>query len=104
MADIILVPLSTSDREQFILDNQEAFNYGAQEEFGLRDEHFEEDGQIISRETIEQSIMRMSRRSHSIWTTILQVDVRQNPSRSSSEDATGSAMNRRRSAKTAMII
>lgn len=42
--------------EQFILDNQEAFNYGAMEEFGLRDDHFEEEGQIISRDTIEQSI------------------------------------------------
>ena len=51
-----LRPLEHSDREQFVLDNQEAFNYGALEEFGLRDNHFEEDGQIISRETIEQSI------------------------------------------------
>ena len=51
-----LVPLEKSGREQFIVDNQEAFNYGAMEEFGLRDNHFEEDGQIISRETIEQSI------------------------------------------------
>ena len=49
-------PLEYSDREQFVLDNQEAFNYGALEEFGLRDNHFEEDGQIISLETIEQSI------------------------------------------------
>ena len=56
MADITLVPLTPSEREQFILDNQEAFNYGALEEFGRRDDHFEEDGQIISRETIEQSI------------------------------------------------
>ncbi len=56
MADITLVPLTIADREQFILDNQEAFNYGALEEFGCRDDHFEEDGQIISRETIEQSI------------------------------------------------
>ena len=56
MTDIRLVPLTSDDREQFILDNQEAFNYGALEEFGLRDDHFEEDGQIISRETIEQSI------------------------------------------------
>ena len=51
-----LRPLEHSDREQFVLDNQEAFNYGALEEFGLRDNHFEEDGQIISQETIEQSI------------------------------------------------
>ncbi len=56
MADIKLLPLEASDREQFILDNQEAFNYGALEEFGRRDDHFEEADQIISRETIEASI------------------------------------------------
>lgn len=44
------------DREQFIADNQEAFNYGALEEFGRRDDYFEEEGQIISRETIERTI------------------------------------------------
>lgn len=53
---IELIPLEEEDRNQFIIDNQEAFNYGALEEFGLRCRHFEEDGQIISRETIEQSI------------------------------------------------
>lgn len=53
---IELKPLHPSDREQFILDNQEAFNYGALEEFGRRNDHFEEDGEIISRETIEASI------------------------------------------------
>lgn len=51
-----LLPLEDCDREQFIKDNQEAFNFGAMEEFGLRDNHFEEEGQIISRDTIEQSI------------------------------------------------
>jgi len=51
-----LLPLEDCDREQFIKDNQEAFNFVAMEEFGLRDEHFEEEGQIISRDTIEQSI------------------------------------------------
>ena len=56
MNDIILIPLTADDREQFILDNQKAFNYGALEEFGRRDDHFEEDGEIISRETIERSI------------------------------------------------
>ncbi len=56
MADIILVPLDTEDREQFISDNQEAFNYGALVEFGRRDDHFEEEGEIISRETIQGSI------------------------------------------------
>ena len=28
-SDIKLVPLTSDDKEQFILDNQEAFNYGA---------------------------------------------------------------------------
>ena len=56
MPEVKLLPLETPDRNQFILDNQEAFNYGALEEFGLRDDHFEEEGEIISRETIEQSI------------------------------------------------
>ena len=54
--DIKLIPLEAADRNQFILDHQEAFNYGALEEFGLRDDHFEEEGEIISRETIERSI------------------------------------------------
>ena len=53
---IELIPLKENDKEQFIKDNQEAFLYGATIEFGLMDEHYEEDGQIISRETIEHSI------------------------------------------------
>ena len=56
MTDVKLMPLEASDKNQFILDNQEAFNFGALKEFGLRDDHFEEEGEIISRETIEQSI------------------------------------------------
>ena len=56
MANITLVPLAPDDREQFIRDNQEAFNYGALEEFGRLDDHFEEEGEIISRETIEKAI------------------------------------------------
>lgn len=55
-ARVTLSPLIPDDREQFILDNQEAFLYGATQEFGMRDGHFEEDGQIISRATIEASI------------------------------------------------
>ena len=46
--------LEQSDREQFIKDNQEAFNYVTMEEFGMRDDHYEEDGQIISRDTIDE--------------------------------------------------
>ena len=56
MAKITLTPLAEEDREQFILDNQRAFKFGAMEEFGKRDDHFEEDGEIISRKTIEESI------------------------------------------------
>lgn len=56
MLDIKLVLLDDADRNQFILDNQEAFRYGAMEEFGCRDDHFEEDGEIISCKTIEESI------------------------------------------------
>ncbi len=53
---VLLARLEKNDREQFILDNQEAFYYGALQEFGVRDEHFEDDGQIISRKTIENAI------------------------------------------------
>ena len=51
-----LTALTNDDKEQFILDNQEAFRYGATEEFGMRDNHFEEDGEIISHATIENAI------------------------------------------------
>ena len=54
--NVTLSLLQADDREQFILDNQRAFKYGATEEFGMRDNHFEEDGEIISRATIEDSI------------------------------------------------
>lgn len=33
MKEICLSPLANEDHEQFIKDNQEAFNYGALEEF-----------------------------------------------------------------------
>lgn len=33
------IPLQAEDREQFILDSQWAFQYGAQQEFGMRDGH-----------------------------------------------------------------
>ena len=54
--NVILLPLQPDDREQFILDNQWAFKYGAQQEFGLRDERVEEGEDVISRKTIEDSI------------------------------------------------
>ena len=54
--NITLSPLEPNDREQFILDNQKAFKFGATEEFGMRNNNFEEDGEIISRKTIERAI------------------------------------------------
>ena len=53
---VTLVPLSADDREQFILDNQWAFKHGAMIEFGERDDHLDDDGEIISRKTIERCI------------------------------------------------
>ena len=51
-----LVRLKEDDRERFILDNQWAFKYGALLEFGERDDHIDDDGEIISRRTIERCI------------------------------------------------
>ena len=56
MAHITLTRLTEDDRIQFIRDNQYAFKYGALEEFGERDGHFEDDGEIISWKTIDDSI------------------------------------------------
>ena len=53
---VTLVPLEKDDREQFILDNQWAFKYGAMLEFGMRDDHLDNDNEIISRKTIEESL------------------------------------------------
>ena len=54
--NVTLLPLTNDDREQFILDNQWAFKYGAMMEFGERDDHINDDGEIISRETIERCL------------------------------------------------
>ena len=54
--EVTLMPLTPEDREQFIKDNQWAFKYGALMEFGERDDHIDDEGEIISRATIEQSI------------------------------------------------
>ena len=53
---VTLVSLMADDREQFILDNQWAFKHGAMIEFGERDDHIDDDGEIISRDTIERCI------------------------------------------------
>ena len=51
---IYLEKLKEEYREQFILDNQYAFKYGAITE--LKDNELDIDGEIISRETINSSI------------------------------------------------
>ena len=53
---VTLVPVAADDREQFILDNQWSFKYGALQEFGQRDDHIDGDGEIISRKAIERCI------------------------------------------------
>ena len=79
--NISLVSITLDDKEQFILDNQRAFKYGAQEEmteqreqsrtcssyaesrrnsstaqFGMCDDRMEEGEEVISRKTIERSM------------------------------------------------
>ena len=53
---VTLIPITSDDREQFIIDNQWAFKHGALIEFGKRDDNIDNDGEIISRKTIEQCI------------------------------------------------
>lgn len=66
MKRITLEPLQSNDRDQFVKDNQYAFLYGATQEFGVRDEHYEEDGEIISRKTIEESIDKKTSKTYRI--------------------------------------
>ena len=54
--NISLVSITPDDKEQFIKDNQRAFKYGAQVEFGMRDDRTEEGEEVISRKTIERSM------------------------------------------------
>jgi len=56
LPEVELRPLEEADREAFIEDNQRAFRYGALVEAGLGEEACGEDGQIISRGSIEQSL------------------------------------------------
>lgn len=63
---VTLVPLASDDREQFILDNQWAFKYGAMQEFGIRDDHINFEGEIISRKTIEHCIDAPNRETYRI--------------------------------------
>ena len=56
MTVVSLIPLTADDKEQFIIENQRAFKFGALEEFGLRDDHIDDGGEIISRKTIEECL------------------------------------------------
>ena len=56
MVELIL--LQPDDRERFIKDNQWAFKYGALEEFGKRNDQFEEGDEIIARQTIENLLIK----------------------------------------------
>ena len=56
LLNISLVPLDPSDREKFIKDAQESLKYGATEEFGMRDNHLDKEGQILSRKLLEESL------------------------------------------------
>ncbi len=83
--EVMLAGLRDDDREQFILDNQWAFKFGAMEEFGVRDDHFEEDGEIISRKTIEGCIdcdenetYRIVHKGKNVGGVILKIDKETN--------------------------
>ena len=65
-ANVTLVPLTSEDREQFIKDNQWSFKHGALIEFGERDDHIDDDGEIISRKTIEGCIDDPNSETYSI--------------------------------------
>ncbi|MCR5130420.1 MAG: GNAT family N-acetyltransferase [Prevotella sp.] len=64
--NIVLSRLQEEDREQFILDNQWAFRYGAHMEFGMRDDHLEDGGEVISRSTIEKCLDRENSETYRI--------------------------------------
>ena len=57
---VYLQPLRNEDEGQFVLDNQYAFKYGAEQYFSAAEmeEQYEEDDEIISRKTIIDSIHR----------------------------------------------
>ena len=56
LLNISLVPLDPADREKFIKDCQESFKYGATEEFGMRDNTCDKEGQTISRKHLEECL------------------------------------------------
>jgi hypothetical protein len=64
--NVTLVLLTADDREQFILDNQWSFKYGAMLEFGERDSSISDEGEIISRKTIERCIDAPDRETYRI--------------------------------------
>ncbi|MBQ9972545.1 MAG: GNAT family N-acetyltransferase [Firmicutes bacterium] len=61
---ITLKPLCADDKEQFILDNQWAFKYGATAAFGV--DQIGTDEEIISRKTIEHSMNELGSETYRI--------------------------------------
>lgn len=66
---IRLLPLTQEGEEQFIKDNQRAFKYGAEQYFveSEMEGQYEEEGEIISRETIVSSIHRENSIAYRIY-------------------------------------
>ncbi len=64
--NITLLPLSLDDAEQFIADTQAAFKYAALEEFGRRDDHIDNEGEIISYNTIKKSLNATGNKAYRI--------------------------------------
>lgn len=52
-SEVKLIPIKMEEREQFIRDNQWSFKHGALIEFGERDNHIDESGEVISCQTIK---------------------------------------------------
>ncbi len=55
---VTLSKLAADDRERFILDNQEAFKFGAVEEFGMRDNTTDDDGVLPLRSVFRISLKK----------------------------------------------
>ncbi len=53
MTEVCLMPLSRNEREWFVAECQQVFRHSSLEEFGVRNTQFEEDGEIVSRKSIE---------------------------------------------------
>ena len=72
---VTLAPLTANDREQFILDNQWAFKYGALEEFGRRDDHVDGDGELSREKPLNIAWMSQATRFTVLFLTVKRLAV-----------------------------